>query len=125
MASKKKRKPNLLPPDDDGEIRIEIPIRGRKEKKRRIFFVFFLYGRIRSYLTSTSSFFVHQLNDDGIDWSNNGGNCGYWATHIPLVARDAKSFSFGRADRGCEVGPSTCTLQDVREVFLRNPFTSG
>lgn len=32
---------------------------------------------------------------------------------------------FGRADRGCEVGPSTCNLQDVRDLFLRNPFTSG
>lgn len=98
---------------------------GKEEEKRRRFFVFFLYGRIRSYLTSTSSFFVHQFNDDGIDWSNDGGNCGCGATHIPSVARDAKSFFFGRADRGCEVGLSTCNLQDVREAFLRNPFTSG
>lgn len=33
---------------------------GKEEEKRR-FFVIFLYGRIRSYLTSTSSFFVHDL----------------------------------------------------------------
>lgn len=65
---------------------------GKEEEKRRRFFVFFLYGRIRSYLTSTSSFFVHQFNDDGIDWSNDGGNCGCGATPIPLGARDVKSF---------------------------------
>lgn len=57
---KRREKPNLLSDDDDGEIRIEIQIRKRERKKRR-FFVFFLHGRIRSYLTSTSSFFVHQL----------------------------------------------------------------
>lgn len=34
---------------------------GKEKEKRRRFFVFFLYGRIRSYLTSTSSFFVHDL----------------------------------------------------------------
>lgn len=34
---------------------------GKEEEKRRMFFVFFLYGRIRSYLTSASSFFVHDL----------------------------------------------------------------
>lgn len=100
---------------------------GKEKEKRRIFFVFFLYGRIRSYLTSTSSFFVHQFNDDGIDWTNNGGNCGCGATHIPLVARDAKSFFLDEQIEGVRLAQVYVPgiLQDVRETFLQNLCTSG